>query len=103
MSTATHETRNIKLSRIGNSEGLSEALSDIGGVVSVVLAGNTLVISYDAVEIQWKEIEQLIKSNQFEIKGGLFSKWRRSWFQYSDVNARDNFNHKPHCCNKPPK
>ena len=103
MSEATEETRNVKFSRVGDSEKLTEELSNLDGVIGLLMAEDWLEVSYDAAQIQWKGIEQVITNNQFELKSDLLSKWKRSWYQYSDVNVRDNFNHKPHCCNKPPK
>ncbi len=103
MPGATEETRSIKFSRLGDSYKLTEELSNLDGVIELLMAEDRLKVSYDAAQIQWKEIEQVITNNQFEFKTGLLGKWKRSWYQYSDKNVSDNFNHKPHCCNKPPK
>ncbi|WP_067867215.1 hypothetical protein [Neptuniibacter marinus] len=103
MTKYSTETRNIYFSQQGDSERLTAELSNLDGVIGLLMSEDWLEVSYDATKIQWKSIEQAITNNQFEVKPSLLSKWKRSWYQYSDENIRDNFNHKPHCCNKSPK
>lgn len=103
MSSATEEKRYIKFSHVGDSETLTEELFQQDGVIGLLMAENWLEVSYDATKIQWLGIEQIITNNQFVLKSSLLSKWKRSWYQYSDENVRDNFGHRAHCCNKPPK
>lgn len=100
MTEATEANRKIKLSRGGNSVRLIEELSNLEGVIWLLLAEDRLEISYAVEKIQWQKIEQTITNNQFEIYPSLLSKWARRWYQFSDENIRDNFKHKPHCCNK---
>lgn len=97
------ETRKIRFSQLGDCEGLTIELSNLDGVIGLLMHEDWLEVSYDATRIQWKRIEQATDNNQFGIKPSLLGKWKRSWYQFSDENIRDNSNHKPHCCNRPPK
>ncbi len=103
MTKYSEVTRHINFSQLGDDEGLTKELSNLDGVTKLNVSEDWLEVSYDAIKIQWNKIERATANNQFEIKPSLLGKWKRSWYQYSDENIRDNFNHKPHCCNKSPK
>ena len=52
MSEATEETRSIKFSRVGDSEKLTKELSNLDGVIGLLIAEDWLEVSYDAAQVQ---------------------------------------------------
>lgn len=103
MSQENHLTRNISLSQAGDKNDLNIALSSLDGVLGLGLTNDWFEITYDVTKIQWNQIELIITDNGFSLSSNMISKLKRHWYQYSDINVRDNFSHKAHCCNKPPK
>lgn len=80
----------------------SEALGDFPGILSIEHEkGNRWILCYDVRTIQFAAIAMALKPY---LPKGWFWRWKVSWFNFEDVNNRDNLLSKGGaCCNKPPR
>ncbi|MFK5987186.1 MAG: hypothetical protein QM479_17400 [Pseudomonadota bacterium] len=102
--------RNIQISQFKDSHQRSliqQELAKQVGVKKVDIDSHTdkskIWITYDASQINYCDIiDVLIKRDIFPVNN-WWNRFKASWYQFTDNNARDNANAPPApCCNKSP-
>lgn len=99
-------TRQVKLEHIDayHLSPLLGKLEKLYGVETVLFdkAGKRLTVSYDASHCQFHFIKRMIESHNFTLARDWWSCLTASYYSFVDQNIKDNANHEPICCNKPP-
>lgn len=90
---ATKTIKQIQIKNLSNHEYINKT----------ELVKNKLKITYDVSKTSINLVITILKKNSIEIRTDLLTRFKIGWFKFLDQNIHDNANHKPHCCNKPPK
>ncbi len=108
--TGTWEVRRrIKIQALGHAAdamAVERVLGALSGVrmVATDVAKQQVAVLYDATVVDYQLIEEGLENMGFPPLDTWWSRFKSSWFQYSDSNARENAHARPSaCCNKPPK
>jgi len=101
--------RRIKLPALIHAADIltvERAVSALPGVRGLAgdLEKQQLVVRYDASLSSYQAIENILENTGFPPLDNWWNRVKRSWYQYTDTNARENaVTPPPTCCNKPPK
>ena len=108
--TGTWEVRRrIRVPVLGHTADTMAVERVLGALSGVrMVAGNVakrqVTVLYDAPVLDYRSIEEELQNMGFPPLDTWWSRFKGSWFQYTDTNARENANARPSpCCNKPPK
>jgi hypothetical protein len=99
--------RHLKLEKI-NEQNKADILSEIDqtfGIdnVSYDDASQTLNVAYDATHCDLDGLEEIIAKHGADIAHDLWTRFKESYYKYSDENVKDNAEHEPWSCHtKPP-
>ncbi|MGR9116073.1 MAG: cation transporter [Gammaproteobacteria bacterium] len=87
------------------TESITSVIDNIAGIdtVSIKEEKQILDLSYDASQVNIKQIEEIIKQNGCDIAQDWWSRLKEDWYRFTDENAQSNATHRPSCCNKPPR
>lgn len=85
-------------------EQLIPRLSALPGVMAVNRdkLKPRLWVTYDIRHLNYLQLCQSISDAGGKLATGRWSRWQRDWYNFQDQNLRDNLNHRPACCSKPP-
>lgn len=85
-------------------EKLASGLTAIPGVFSVSLEHHKtrLWVTYDIRHLTYLQLCQSIRDAGGVLASGRWYRWQRHWYSFQNQNLRDNFNHQPACCSRPP-
>ncbi len=88
---------------------LPDALTDVrnrlealSAMADVRVEGESLRLRYDASQLGFWEIEDLLDQAGVARPPGLWWRIKAEWFRFTDRNSRDNAHHVAACCSKPP-
>ena len=99
--------RHLRLERLesGKAELIESTIDKIVGIDSVSINEDQhkLDVSYDASQVNINQIESIINQYGNGIGSDWWTKFKKSWYQFTDSNTMSNARHKPGCCNKPPR
>lgn len=85
------------------SKSMSAALNDIDGVDKLeLIPPQYLRITYDVTKTTWMALREQLQSQGVYSHTGILMRWRDGWRDFLEQNMRDNLQHKPACCSKPP-
>lgn len=85
---------------------VDQTLNAIKGMcgIAVDIERQQIVVCYDSSRLAYSTIVDELKKAGFTPKDNWWSRIRAKYFQFTDMNARDNARAPmPTCCNKPPK
>ena len=85
---------------------LERAIASFPGIsyISVDTTKCEITIQYNVTRVRYYQIITEIKKAGASIKGGILSKWKQGWIEFTEINMRENAKAPPPaCCNKPPK
>jgi hypothetical protein len=97
--------RKLKLNFVNeNKTTLLTALGQIAAVDKVLFnqQRQTLTVSYDASRCDLNVIETLLAKYNIVITDDWWMRVKKSYYQFSDQNIKDNASHQATCCHKPP-
>jgi len=62
----------------------------------------TLNVAYDASHFSVEQLEDILDSYNFSVAHDWWTKTKESYYKFTDQNIKDNSEHQPSCCHKPP-
>lgn len=99
-------SRHLKLDYITaeNQSVLLTEIDQIHGVdtVSYNEKKQMFNVAYDATLTNLEKIEQIITRYGGDIADGWWNHFKESYYKFVDQNIKDNAEHVPSCCHKPP-
>lgn len=95
-------THQIRIKPETRQQALLSELHALPGMQRAEFSQHRLTLTYDVVSLQWPQIDALLRRHH-ATRQGLYDRWRRSWFCFSDTNLKDNATYRGHCCNRPPR
>jgi len=74
------------------------------GVDNVSLANKdkNLTLAYDASHFDIEHLEIILPKYGFEVAHQWWNNLKESYYKFTDQNIKDNAEHQPSCCHKPP-
>lgn len=98
--------RHLKLDHItaDNQSALLAEIDQIHGVdaVSYNKKQQMFNVAYDATHTNLEKIEQIITRYGADIADGWWNHFKENYYKFVDQNIKDNAEHVPSCCHKPP-
>lgn len=100
--------RRINISTLVHADDAMAIESTIGALPGVCkvfadVEKHRVTVRYDASQINYQAILDALENTSFPPMNSWWSRFKGGWFQFADVNARDNAKAPPAaCCNKPP-
>lgn len=94
------------LQKSADATNLSQAVSALSGVhkAEADTEKHRLVLRYNSAEIDYLSIVHVLEEKGYRPSDSWWARMKAKWYQFTDVNARENANAPPPaCCNKPPK
>ncbi|PCI63263.1 MAG: hypothetical protein COB35_01325 [Gammaproteobacteria bacterium] len=104
-------TRHLKLNYTKGSadeqqsaEMMLKEIDQTFGVDSVSFADkeNNLTVAYDASHFDIEHLEVVLPKYGFEVAHQWWNNLKESYYKFTDQNIKDNAEHQPSCCHKPP-
>lgn len=99
-------SRHLKLDHItaDNQSALLAEIDQIQGVnaVSYNEKQQMFNVAYDATHTNLEKIEQIITRYGGDIADGWWNHFKENYYKFVDQNIKDNAEHVPSCCHKPP-
>jgi len=99
-------TRNLRLSNVNvvNRHKLIDEIDQLTGIegVSYKDEENKIYLAYDASNLCLDDIEDVIRRHGTDIHDGWWTHAKQSFYKFVDQNIKDNAEHTPLCCSKPP-
>ncbi|MFM2480461.1 hypothetical protein [Celerinatantimonas sp. YJH-8] len=92
-------SRKLKLAQSITPEQ-QDILSELPGLMTWDVQGNTFQVKYDASQLQLSGIMELAGLKPATNK---LQQWRIRYYQFTDQNLAQESGHVPHCCNKLPR
>lgn len=78
-------------------------LYDLPAVKKVTYTKRHICVKYDAGQLQWPVLWELVRQYHLPVRYKLWQHWRYRYYQMVDQNAWQNaHSQSAHCCNKPP-
>jgi copper chaperone CopZ len=108
LSDAWTVRRSIQIPGLKNSNDvfmIKQALGDLSGIKNIASSTDNfqITISYEASQLNYQTIKDVLKTIGMPPLNNWWTRFKASWYQYTDGNAKDNANAPPAtCCNKPP-
>ena len=103
---ATLVVRNLRLTGVDNQnlEALKTEIDKLFGIEEVIYneKSGSIYLTYDASHINLEGIEAVIRKHGANIHNDWWTHVKESYYQFVDQNIKDNANHQPHSCHKPP-
>jgi hypothetical protein len=98
--------RHLKLEGVSdeNKQALLDDIDHTFGIDSVSYDDKsaTLNVAYDAVNCCIDGIEEKIKAHGADISHDWWTRFKESYYQFTDQNIKDNAQHEPWSCHKSP-
>lgn len=95
-------TRRLKLVDLdpAKAESIRQAIDEIMGVdrVSLTHDSATLNVAYDAGKVRLETLEAIIHRQGAAIASGWWTRFKESWYRFSDDNVRDQKEREPWSC-----
>ncbi len=101
-----HGLRIPALKSSDDAEALHALLDPLPGMhaVHADTRRRRLRLEYDASQLVWPEIAQLLQAAGYPPANTFWGRARTAWFDYVDANTRrESKAPPPACCNRPPK
>ncbi|USF88647.1 heavy-metal-associated domain-containing protein [Candidatus Endoriftia persephone] len=101
--------RRIKIPALvhaADAMAVEDAVRALSGVRNMAtdVEKHQLIVRYDASQSAYQAIVEALESAGFPPLDNWWCRFKGSWFEFTDTNARDNAHAPPPaCCNKPPK
>ncbi len=101
-------TRHLKLEDLDadRASAIAQEVGQLLGVDSVVLDSATrrLDIAYDASLLGIEQVEDIIRRHGSDLDHGWWTRFKESWYRFTDQNAKENARHEPgHYSKKSPR
>ena len=98
--------RNLRLNNVreANRHPLLDEIDHLFGIddVSYNDEENKIYLAYDASNLCLDGIEDIIQKHGAEIHDDWWTHTKESYYKFIDKNIKDNAEHIPVCCHKPP-
>lgn len=117
MNTAEHRSglderyivvRHLKLQRL-EPKAVGSLIAEIDALIgidriSVNTKTSSIDVAYDASASDHllTDIENVLRRHGCNISQSRWTRFKKSWYRFSDKNIYDNAKHEAACCNKPP-
>lgn len=90
-----------------NENNMSVLLAEIDqsfGVDNVSFNENSkiLTVAYDASHFDVERLEIILEKYSYKIASSWWNHLKESYYKFTDQNIKDNAEHQPSCCHKPP-
>ncbi|WP_445946512.1 cation transporter [Shewanella sp.] len=99
--------RNLRLSKVtdANRNALMEDVDHLFGIdeASFNATDSTIYLAYDATNINLDGIEDIIKKHGAAIHDDWWTHTKEEYYKFVDQNIKDNAEHVPWSCHKPPQ
>lgn len=99
--------RRVGLTKIDDvkAAAIVSAIDSVTGIDKVSFNTDRLRLEliYDASQVDFDHFLNIVKQNGVEVGNDWWSRLKHGWYQFTDENAKANADHKPSCCNKPPR
>lgn len=63
---------------------------------------NVLTFAYDASHFDVEHLEVIIEKQGYKVADSWWNHVKESYYKFTDQNIKDNAEHQPSCCHKPP-
>jgi hypothetical protein len=98
--------RHIKLENVNekNIKTILAAIDQQFGIDNVNYDEHTstLSVAYDVTHCSIDGIEEIIHRNNADIAHNWWSRFKESYYKFTEQNIKDNAEYEPTCCHKPP-
>lgn len=94
--------RHLKLDNLDHekAEAIGQAIDQITGVDMVSLNDDRSIlnVAYDAGKVNIEDIEAVVRDHGADIAQGWWTRFKESWYRFSDNNVRENKERTPWSC-----
>jgi hypothetical protein len=99
-------SRHLKIDHL-TSENQSALLTEVEQILGVDAVSydekqRLFNVAYDATHTDLESIEKIITSYGADISDGWWNHLKEDYYKFVDQNIKDNAEHVPSCCHKPP-
>lgn len=94
------------LVQAADTAAMESTLSTLAGFrkMAADVEKHQIIVRYDASQSDYQSIVDVLENTGFPPLDNWWGRFKGSWFEYCDTNARDNAKApSPPCCNKPPR
>jgi hypothetical protein len=98
--------RHLKLENLNpaGAEAICRDIDELIGVDQMSLdeKASMLSVDYDAGRLNIDLIEEIVRKHGADVAGGWWTRFRESWYRFTDENVRDNARREPWSCHRLP-
>ena len=96
--------RHLRLDNLDHekAEAIGQEIDQIMGVDMVSLNDDraTLNVAYDAGKVNIEDVEAIVRKHGADIAQGWWTRFKESWYRFSDDNVRANKEREPWSCHR---